>query len=960
MEAERKERERLVKEEHDRIHQSMIRLIEERDRKLAERGIFTMEQQIEEIEKRSQELLAKVNEGRVNKIEKVEVYKADEFDDVVEETSQNEKTKGQEFAEHLKRQFAALDDEEISTEDLIAIQEYEGSNEYVQTKHNTCMLEDNKEENRDVQENTKLSKENNNADNDCEVEIKKAKLENSDHIKEQKNFSHEESVDSNSDSGDKCKSDNVISNLSEEKREISSTVCAEILDELFEKAIEVPILPTLHENECSNSITNDEPSNCKYYNDCLCLPSNDTLSKENDMIEVNIERDELSIEKNNQEETELPHNMDKRKDSEDKQDVKVTTNIDQGPTFLFTAPNDKKCIEGKLIDWENIFKVSDVKMSPTLTSDEDENMEEAKRVKSTEVKKIEDEKDSNEDILSRILNNPQSINPFVADMIVKYWNKRMDELRTEKPVIDNDKKKFNLRKEPELNIEKQTNKEVNGNSKRNNDEIETKSVSSSSSESSPERRPTSTFSIRNHILKSNSKLYQNKCKTIKENKPEFPVIKNNEISVDESTKSVYVEVNSHTDSNDQEESLKTYIFKKNVEEDKMSSKYTSNCSSLFPFKKTDYDNKGPSLMEEIQRMKTQEENDKNESTFNKDERLKELMAQYNFSSETKEYSSDEESNDEDPVEESKSFKMGFNFDIKARSRPVRAYNSSNAHNYEKIGEKLQCYDFDDQKTERLFGYNLPERFFFKEDRRNQGISHRNQKSICNDFGTTTMELSDPNKKYVSTGTSSKDLNSQPYNKPELKSFGQGETLPFNLFQNCPEIKGLIENDTFCSPSSSPQPRFEEIIDDEPDVEHITRDDALEANFSKYYSKVPSSVGEWKKLGSAIEEETDKKIKAIEKYVESIGLSDDEEEFEMLPKSKLNKRKNAWQEKDHRSFNSFSSGYEGKSSKLFPNNDTQEEFPAFLKLDIDFSKENKEEHEKDKDKKKVLIEELDLD
>ena len=83
-------------------------------------------------------------------------------------------------------------------------------------------------------------------------------------------------------------------------------------------------------------------------------------------------------------------------------------------------------------------------------------------------------------------------------------------------------------------------------------------------------------------------------------------------------------------------------------------------------------------------------------------------------------------------------------------------------------------------------------------------------------------------------------------------------------------------------------------------------------------------------------------------------------IEMVPKSKLNKRKNAWQEKDHRSFNSFSSGYEGKSSKLFPNNDTQEEFPAFLKLDIDFSKENKEEHEKDKDKKKVLIEELDLD
>ena len=62
MEAERAERERLVREEHDRVHQSeflfshlqsdvimivgMMKLIEERDRKLAERGIFTVEQEI--------------------------------------------------------------------------------------------------------------------------------------------------------------------------------------------------------------------------------------------------------------------------------------------------------------------------------------------------------------------------------------------------------------------------------------------------------------------------------------------------------------------------------------------------------------------------------------------------------------------------------------------------------------------------------------------------------------------------------------------------------------------------------------------------------------------------------------------------------------------------------------------------------------------------------------------------
>merc|ERR1712038_1428208 len=64
IEAERMERERLVKEEHDRIHQGMMKLIEERDKKLAERGIFTIEQEIAEIEQRNQELLDKVNEVR--------------------------------------------------------------------------------------------------------------------------------------------------------------------------------------------------------------------------------------------------------------------------------------------------------------------------------------------------------------------------------------------------------------------------------------------------------------------------------------------------------------------------------------------------------------------------------------------------------------------------------------------------------------------------------------------------------------------------------------------------------------------------------------------------------------------------------------------------------------------------------------------------------------------------------
>ena len=129
----------------------MMKLIEERDRKLAERGIFTVEQEIagqisswwlhgdnmvtwgwfnyySEIEERNKELLDKINEDRKNKIEKVEVYKPDEFDDF---PNKEEKTKGQEFAEHLKRQFAALDDEAATAEDFIAIQDFNNSNDEV-------------------------------------------------------------------------------------------------------------------------------------------------------------------------------------------------------------------------------------------------------------------------------------------------------------------------------------------------------------------------------------------------------------------------------------------------------------------------------------------------------------------------------------------------------------------------------------------------------------------------------------------------------------------------------------------------------------------------------------------------------------------------------------------------------------------------------------------------------------
>ena len=51
-----------------------------------------------------------MNEGLKNPIEKVEVFKMEDLEEGMDETVEV-KTKGQLFAEHLKRQFAVLDDD---------------------------------------------------------------------------------------------------------------------------------------------------------------------------------------------------------------------------------------------------------------------------------------------------------------------------------------------------------------------------------------------------------------------------------------------------------------------------------------------------------------------------------------------------------------------------------------------------------------------------------------------------------------------------------------------------------------------------------------------------------------------------------------------------------------------------------------------------------------------------------
>ena len=38
------------------------------------------------------------------------------------------------------------------------------------------------------------------------------------------------------------------------------------------------------------------------------------------------------------------------------------------------------------------------------------------------------------------------------------------------------------------------------------------------------------------------------------------------------------------------------------------------------------------------------------------------------------------------------------------------------HSLIKIGERLNNYYFNDENTEKLFGYNIPKKFFFKKDK----------------------------------------------------------------------------------------------------------------------------------------------------------------------------------------------------------------------------------------------------
>ena len=246
-------------------------------------------------------------------------------------------------------------------------------------------------------------------------------------------------------------------------------------------------------------------------------------------------------------------------------------------------------------------------------------------------------------------------------------------------------------------------------------------------------------------------------------------------------------------------------------------------------------------MDELKKLK-EEHGDDERFEFNEDKRLKELISQY-VVPRHEESISDTSDSEEEKIEHENDYAESSKEDEEeSRSiSPVSFGGKSTSFkgNYQKIGEKLQNYDFHDQRTERLFGYNLPDKFFFKEDR-GRVISHRKQTSIAynetekdfhetlsgynsnasvsevsrfhterktyacsgtstNDFQTYSNENTEKGcstdnmtKRFTSTGTSSMDSGmkfgnyQKQTNKRVLRTIND-EKLPTGLFQNSPEL-----------------------------------------------------------------------------------------------------------------------------------------------------------------------------
>ena len=307
----------------------------------------------------------------------------------------------------------------------------------------------------------------------------------------------------------------------------------------------------------------------------------------------------------------------------------------------------------------------------------------------------------------------------------------------------------------------------------------------------------------------------------------------------------------------------------------------------------------------------------------------------------------------------------------------------------------------------MFGYNLPSKFFFKEDRerRQSPARPRNVASI-----DCSSDIPGPRPQYTSTGTSSCDLlnnsDSRPCprwtgNAPSFRRLNE-DSIPSDLFGNCPEIRNFLDNGNF-RPTSPLEPRFVEITSDEEIADkedtlgaveleqlQLGSEEKFNSTFSKHFNREPSSVNDWKKLEKLLEADTERNCQAIEKFA---ACFDEEESDQESGGEEEPTVKDVW------SLRSFKSHQQDDIiSASAPRNEQQQEFsggifcqkpreteepPAFLKIH-DFNEREEirgnntavmsdnifieeignsfdDENIESEDKKsKCLIEEVDLD
>ena len=104
-----------------------------------------------------------------------------------------------------------------------------------------------------------------------------------------------------------------------------------------------------------------------------------------------------------------------------------------------------------------------------------------------------------------------------------------------------------------------------------------------------------------------------------------------------------------------------------------------------------------------------------------------------------------------------------------KTSALAIYRGNQAQNFSKIGEKLQKFDFDDEKTDKLFGYNVPEKFYFKQDKVKEEIEN-SLATHCN-TGTSLTQTDETNSSKLTSSGTSCDLNSDDLSFPKYKSSG---------------------------------------------------------------------------------------------------------------------------------------------------------------------------------------------